>query len=366
MSKSIYVIYGKNIKKMAHNLLENIKLSNYIDKNMTIGLKPNLVISQPASTGATTHPEIVEAIIEYLMDNGLKKILIMESSWAGGNTLNAYKICGYQDIAKKYNIPLLDLKKDKIKTHKINDMSLDVCLTPINTDFIINLPVLKGHSQTNMTCALKNLKGCIPDNEKRKYHSIGLHKPIAYLNKIIKQDFILADAINGDINSELGGNPSNMGILFAGFDPVLIDTYAMKLLNLNFNDVKYIKIAESLGIGTTDLNSANIIKLNKDDNKKEESLNKIKKDTDLNKYIIKNNPCSSCYGNLLNAFIWLKKNNYFFNFDKMIYIGQGFKNKNINGIGIGDCTNGCTKYIKGCPPVEKSIINFLISIINNN
>ena len=32
-----------------------------------------------------------------------------------------------------------------------------------------------------MTCALKNLKGCLPDREKRRFHALGLTKPIAAL-----------------------------------------------------------------------------------------------------------------------------------------------------------------------------------------
>ncbi len=36
---------------------------------------------------------------------------------------------------------------------------------------------------------------------------MGLHKPIAYLNKILKQDLIVVDGIIGDLNFEEGGKP---------------------------------------------------------------------------------------------------------------------------------------------------------------
>ena len=32
-------------------------------------------------------------------------------------------------------------------------------------DFLINVPVMKGHCQTKITCALKNMKGLIPNSE---------------------------------------------------------------------------------------------------------------------------------------------------------------------------------------------------------
>ena len=45
---------------------------------------------------------------------------------------------------------------------------------------MINLPVLKGHCQTLITCALKNNKGLIPNAEKRRFHTLGAassHRP---------------------------------------------------------------------------------------------------------------------------------------------------------------------------------------------
>ncbi len=50
------------------------------------------------------------------------------------------------------------------------------------------------------------MKGCIPNKEKRRFHTMGLHKPIAYLNKILKQNLIVVDGIiGGDLNFEEGG-----------------------------------------------------------------------------------------------------------------------------------------------------------------
>ena len=46
---------------------------------------------------------------------------------------------------------------------------MEICCRALDADFLINLPVLKGHCQTAMTCALKNCKGCIPDREKRRF-----------------------------------------------------------------------------------------------------------------------------------------------------------------------------------------------------
>jgi uncharacterized protein (DUF362 family) len=260
----IRIIYGDNPKQIVKELLEVIKPEEEIDKNSLIGIKPNLVVAKPSSSGATTSPEIVEGIIEYLKSKGYDKIVIMEGSWVGDRTSNAFKVCGYEDLSKKYNVPLIDLQKDNYKGYEINGLKINVCDYAAKVDYLINVPVLKGHCQTNMTCALKNMKGCIPNSEKRKFHTMGLHKPIAYLNKLIKQSLIIVDGMNGDLNFEEGGNPVQMNRLIAGKDPVLIDTYVAHLMGFSIEEVPYITMAEGIGAGTADLANAHIIELNKD------------------------------------------------------------------------------------------------------
>ena len=69
--------------------------------DLQIGIKPNLVSPTEASWGATTHPEIVAGIIEYLQEKGFAKIAILEGSWVGDKTTEAYELCGYQGAFRK-------------------------------------------------------------------------------------------------------------------------------------------------------------------------------------------------------------------------------------------------------------------------
>ena len=39
-------------------------------------------------------------------------ISILEGSWIGDRTSRAFRICGYEDISDRYNVPLIDLQKD--------------------------------------------------------------------------------------------------------------------------------------------------------------------------------------------------------------------------------------------------------------
>jgi len=357
----IRIIYGDSPRQMVKELLEVIKPEDEIDKNSLIGIKPNLVVAKPSSSGATTTPEIVEGVIEYLKSKGRDKIVIMEGSWVGDRTAEAYKVCGYEALSKKYNVPLIDLQKDKYKPYELNGVSINVCDYAKRVDYLINIPVLKGHCQTNITCALKNMKGCIPDSEKRKFHTMGLHKPIAYLNKLIKQNLIIVDGMNGDLNFEEGGNPVQMNRIIAGKDPVLIDTYAAQLMGFNVEEIPYITMAESIGVGTTNLGNADIIELNKDNGKKK--LTPSRRVQQLSKHIMEDSACSACYGSLIYALERLDEKGLLDKLEEKLYIGQNFKNKQYEGIGIGSCTSGFDKCAKGCPPKARDIVEYLEGLI---
>jgi uncharacterized protein (DUF362 family) len=358
---SIRIVYGDNPKQMVMDLLVTIKPEEEIDKNALVGIKPNLVVAKPANSGATTTPEIVAGVIEYLKSKGRDNIVIMEGSWVGGRTSQAFRLCGYEELSRKYNVPLIDLQIDTYKAYEVNGLKIDICDYVAKVDYLINIPVLKGHCQTNITCALKNMKGCIPNTEKRNFHAMGLHKPIAYLNKLIKQNLIIVDGMNGDLNFEEGGNPVQMNRIIAGKDPVLIDTYAAHLMGFDIEEVPYITIAERIGVGSTDLTNADIVELNKDNGSRK--ITPSRKVQQLARYVVEDSACSACYGSLIYALERLNEKGLLNRLREKLYIGQGFKNKRHDGIGIGICTLGFDKCVKGCPPKARDIVEFLESLI---
>jgi uncharacterized protein (DUF362 family) len=358
-NNKIRIIYGDNPRQMVKDLLEVIRPEEEIEKDALIGIKPNLVVARPSIYGATTTPEIVEGLIEYLQSKGRNHIVIMEGSWVGDRTSQAFKVCGYENLSKKYNVPLIDLQKDKYKSYEVNGLRINICDSAAKVDYLINLPVLKGHCQTNITCALKNMKGCIPDSEKRKFHTLGLHKPIAYLNKAIRQNLIIVDGMNGDLNFEEGGNPVQMNRLIAGKDPVLIDAYAAHLLGFGIEEVPYIEMAEEIGVGSADLSNADIIELNKDTGIRK--LTPSRRVQQLARHIIEDSACSACYGSLIYALERLDEKGLLKRIEEKLYIGQNFKNKQYQGIGIGSCTSGFDQCVKGCPPRARDIVEFFES-----
>ncbi len=68
----IYVSYGNNPREMINDVLSSLKIENYIKPDALIGIKPNLVVAKPSTSGATTSPELLEGVIEYLKSKGFK------------------------------------------------------------------------------------------------------------------------------------------------------------------------------------------------------------------------------------------------------------------------------------------------------
>ena len=99
----ILAIYGTNYKEMTKKLLEEGNMAERIpDKECRIGIKPNLVSPSEPSWGATTHPEIVAGIIEYLQEQGFRNLVMLEDYLGGRNkTAEAAELCGYYHLSEK-------------------------------------------------------------------------------------------------------------------------------------------------------------------------------------------------------------------------------------------------------------------------
>lgn len=350
MSK-IYNVYGTDSRAMTLALLEASDAISLVPSGANVALKPNLVVAGTPENGATTHAGILEGCIEYFRENGVRDISIIEGSWVGAETMRAMKAAGYDKVSKRYNVPFIDLKHGKTRTVDSQIGPLEVCELALNAGFLVNLPVLKGHCQTKMTCALKNLKGCLPDREKSRFHALGLTRPIAALGAVLKPGLIIVDSICGDLDFEEGGNPVHTNRMFCGTDPVMIDAYGAGLMGLDLSSVPYIQIAEKWGAGSTKFSPDDITDINSPENAGSYP-SPSREVAHLTRNVHEDSACSACYAALVRALHTDAKGR-----GQEIYIGQGWRGKEIpdDALGIGRCCSGAARNVKGCPPSARSI-----------
>ena len=389
----LLVIYGKHYTEMAESLCARAGLSSMIlekcgSRSADIAIKPNILGPIPAKDGATTHPEVVRGIIRYLRSEGFERITVMESSWVGDKTSDSLLVTGFGELCEELDVPFVDLQKDSSVKRDCAGMELNICSRPLQADFLINVPVLKGHCQTRMTCALKNMKGCIPSSEKRRFHRMGLHEPIGHLAAGIRQDFILVDSICGDLTFEDGGNPVPQDRMIAAVDPVLCDAYGCSLIGIPIEEVRYIAVAEACGAGSSDLSRASVrcLREAEDRPQDEENISGIERsaaaDDDMpqaeeeeaykeesaaavsaslirvRELVDEVDSCSACYANLLPAIRRLEQEGLAEYLKDRVCIGQGFRGKS-GELGVGECTGYFRNNVPGCPPDTERSYRYL-------
>ena len=352
----IYEIYGSDAHEMTLALLRAANVKDMIPAGASIALKPNLVVAADPEDGATTHPGVLSGCIEYLQGVGFTDICVMEGSWVGDRTDRAMKTAGYDKVCQRYQVPFYDLKKEKTRTVETPLRPMEITCRALDTTFLIDLPVLKGHCQTVMTCALKNLKGCLPDREKRRFHSDGLIQPIAALVCALRPSLVIVDSICGDLNFEEGGNPVHTNRMLLGTDPVQIDAYGCRLMGLQLEDVPYIHLAEQWGAGSTEIGINDVVTLNEPT-----AAENYPAPSGLVRQLTRNvradRACSACYAALVRGLYQAREEGITVR-DNLV-IGQGWRGQAPDALGIGNCCSGAARCVKGCPPTAADVLNAL-------
>jgi uncharacterized protein (DUF362 family) len=219
-------------------------------KNVVI--KPNMCYYWDYSTGQTTDPKFVAALIDVIRDriSSDVNISIVESDASAMKCKYAFKMLGYEKLAQHCNVKLINLSEDKSDTIEVKAggqlFSLKLPRIIQKADLKINVSKIKYTTEKiKITCALKNIFGCNPYPKKFRYHP-KLEEAIVAINKAMKFDLCIIDGI---IVS--GIQPRRLGLVMASKDPVAIDTAAAKIAGINPKTIRYLQLAEKEGLGNT-------------------------------------------------------------------------------------------------------------------
>jgi uncharacterized protein (DUF362 family) len=228
-------------------------MTRFIKQGDLVIVKPNLVISMAANTGATTDWRISKAVVDLVREQGGHAV-IGESCGTGGDTEKVFKTTGY-DILRDQGYEVIDFKKiENIEVSAPNAKIIKQFMIPVlvkQADVIINLPKIKTHDQLLMSGALKNSKGGLAEKEKNRLHREGLSQGIADINAILRPKLVVVDGIVGQQGlGPVFGEPVEMNLIIAGDDPVAVDTVLCHIMEIQPDDVPCIKFAQEMGIGT--------------------------------------------------------------------------------------------------------------------
>jgi len=223
----------------------------------------NLVLINPSwvappverEAGCITIPEIPRAIADIVKELGARPI-IAESSAVGVDTEKVIQTSGYNDL-RKMGYEVINLKKTphvEIPTENGKVFDKVECWELVReADVIISVPKLKTHDQTEMTCAIKNLKGLLTDKWKRLEHQEGLFESVIDLLGALKPKLAVVDAIICQEGiGPVFGKPVEMNLVLAGKDLVAVDSTCAQLIGYDPSEILLTVNAAARGLGTMD------------------------------------------------------------------------------------------------------------------
>ncbi len=239
----------------------------FVKPGQTVCVKPNIGWDAPPARGANTHPELVGHLVRLCLEAGAKSVSVFDNSCDQWQL--TYEHSGIAEAARNAGAHVVNGKDEslyreveiprgvKLKRALVHSLVLD-------SDVLLNVPVLKHHSGTGMTAAMKNLMGVIWD--RGFYHQNNVHQAIVDFLTFKKPTLNILDAYHPMVRNGPRGKTVadvvEMRTLLASTDPVALDAAGAKLLGLEPASIAYIRIGDETKIGTMDLAKVDVRRFN--------------------------------------------------------------------------------------------------------
>jgi uncharacterized protein (DUF362 family) len=265
MTTSVAIVKGRNgkdlneVRKMMGEIFSLIgPASKIISPKSRVVIKPNLTAEESLwEKGIVTSPIFMQALIEEVQKARPAEVVVAEAIAVGLNAKKAFAANGYEEVARATGARLLDLYDGAFTEVPTREggllKSVRISREVLQADFFINAPVLKTHFASTLSAAMKNLKGTIPYEEKKRFHYLGLNMAVAELNSVLKPHLIVVDgliAMEGD--GPVAGTPVGLNLLLAGTDAVAVDTVSARIMGIDPAEVLSLCLAQGMGCGVWD------------------------------------------------------------------------------------------------------------------
>ncbi len=203
-------------------------------------IKPNFVA--PFSH-ATTDLEVIDFFVTRLREAGAVPVL-GESSGFEFDTAAAFAVLGVGDYAQRRELELVDFERGRYVEVELGDGlgRVEVAETALEAELIINLPIIKGHTVTRVTGAVKNLFGLLSKPSRRRLHGRGLERGIAALASQFPQALHFVDA-RRRLARAVFAEAEPLGYMLAGRDPFALDHLGASLLGFDPTSVGHLRSA---------------------------------------------------------------------------------------------------------------------------
>ena len=363
-------------------------------------IKPNIVFWTKACAfpkwGVITTSRVIEDMVVLLKERGIDDITIGEGIMVDAKDketpAHAFKTLGYENLNKRYGVKYINVMERPFDKVDIGGgITLNFNADILNSDFVVDIPVMKAHNQTVVSLGIKNLKGVIDIPSRKKCHSADPEKDLHYyVSRLADKMPPMMTVIDGIYSLERGpafdGRMNRTNLIIASADFLAADIVGAKVLGYEPSDVPHLRYAaenHSRPVDLSDIevkgeNIEEVASLHKFDfeysaDEKGELPTPLKKqgiegvfyrkfDTTMCTY------CSGLNGLILNSIRYAWKGEAFNNFEvltgKSMKPSPGMKST----ILLGQCMYKLNKddpniekmvAVKGCPPDPQEVLKAL-------
>ena len=230
---------AEEARRALASVLAPLGVLDEVKAGMCVVIKANLVSAMKPEEAATTHPVLISALVDMLVERGAE-VIVGDSP---GGLYNAtfvgrvYRVSGMTEVVSHGAMLNQDFS-ERTATFPEGKVLKTFAYTAYldRADLIINFAKLKSHGMMGMSCAAKNMFGTVPGVIKPEYHfRFPRHEDFADMIVDLDEYFhpylSIADAVVGmEGNGPTAGTPKKMGFLLASRSPHTLDMAAARFL----------------------------------------------------------------------------------------------------------------------------------------
>ncbi len=223
--------------------------------NPKVFVKPNIVFWTKAvpfpKWGVITTSRVVKDMVVLLKERGVNDITIGEGIVVSDpkdreTAPHAFETLGYGVLKERYGVRYVNVHDRPFETVDLGEgVTLSFNADMLGSDLLVNLPVLKTHSQAVVSLGIKNLKGTLDIKSRQRCHSADPEKDLNFmvsrLPKVLPSCFTLLDGIFTNARGPgFDGKIRRSNILVASWDTLSADMVGARVLGYEPSHVPHL------------------------------------------------------------------------------------------------------------------------------
>ena len=239
-------------------------MAAFVRPGMSVLLKPNLVSAADPERAVTTHPSVVQSVVELVQETGGVALIGDSPGSPAREVPRVYRKTGMSEVAERTGARLIPFEGVVWRQHRGSDYYL--AQEPLEVDRVINLPKLKTHVFTLYTGAVKNLFGVIAGTRKRQAHcwapGVGeFSQVLVDVLELVPPALTIMDGVLGQEGNGpgAGGTPRWYHCILASTDPVALDAVVTRAMGYRPDEVLHLRYAGVRGLGISDHRAVEVV-----------------------------------------------------------------------------------------------------------